>query len=240
MVYATIDDGLITVVASNLEGQSNYRTIEELQSNLDPDMFWRVHRSYLGEHPPDQGSDSVVQIQLPAPHGRQEADRDPGEPRANQAAAGAVEAVSNRYLEDLQVGEKVLTASVTLRRGGDARLLAPLRSSAHAHRSGHARRIDRQRMAHCGRGDAAGCRRQAAGRSAVLGLGVDGIQWPLPVRPGDTIQVEMEVLEIRPSKSQPTHGIVKTPIDGAESAWRSGLRRDSELLGAATAGMKAD
>src|SRR5712691_3023363 len=47
VVYATIDDGLITVVASSLEGQSNYRTIEELQSNLDPDMFWRVHRSYL-------------------------------------------------------------------------------------------------------------------------------------------------------------------------------------------------
>ncbi len=47
VVYATIDDGLITVVAANLEGYSNYRTIEELQSNLDPDMFWRVHRSYL-------------------------------------------------------------------------------------------------------------------------------------------------------------------------------------------------
>ena len=47
VVYATIDDGLITVVASNLEGQSNYRTIEELQSNLDPDTFWRVHRSFL-------------------------------------------------------------------------------------------------------------------------------------------------------------------------------------------------
>jgi two-component system response regulator LytT len=47
VVYATIDDGLITVVATNMEGQSNYRTIEELQSNLDPDTFWRVHRSYL-------------------------------------------------------------------------------------------------------------------------------------------------------------------------------------------------
>jgi two-component system response regulator LytT len=47
VVYATIDDGLITVVATSMEGQSNYRTIEELQSNLDPDMFWRVHRSYL-------------------------------------------------------------------------------------------------------------------------------------------------------------------------------------------------
>jgi two-component system LytT family response regulator/two-component system response regulator LytT len=47
VVYATIEDGLITVVASALEGQSNYRTIEELQANLDADMFWRVHRSYL-------------------------------------------------------------------------------------------------------------------------------------------------------------------------------------------------
>jgi two-component system LytT family response regulator/two-component system response regulator LytT len=47
VIYATIDDGLITVVTPALEGQSNYRTIEELQSNLDPDTFWRVHRSYL-------------------------------------------------------------------------------------------------------------------------------------------------------------------------------------------------
>ena len=47
MVYATIDDGLITVVTAQFEGQSNYRTIEELQSNLDPNLFWRVHRSFL-------------------------------------------------------------------------------------------------------------------------------------------------------------------------------------------------
>jgi two-component system LytT family response regulator/two-component system response regulator LytT len=47
VIYATIDDGLITVVATGVEGQSNYRTIEELQSNLDPEVFWRVHRSFL-------------------------------------------------------------------------------------------------------------------------------------------------------------------------------------------------
>jgi len=47
VIYATIDDGLITVVATGVEGESNYRTIEELQSNLDPDTFWRVHRSFL-------------------------------------------------------------------------------------------------------------------------------------------------------------------------------------------------
>jgi len=47
MVYATIDSGLITIVAANIEGQSNYRTLEDLQANLDRDTFWRVHRSYL-------------------------------------------------------------------------------------------------------------------------------------------------------------------------------------------------
>jgi len=47
VVYATIAEGTITVVASSVEGQSNYRTLEELQSNLDPALFWRVHRSYL-------------------------------------------------------------------------------------------------------------------------------------------------------------------------------------------------
>jgi two-component system LytT family response regulator/two-component system response regulator LytT len=47
LVYATIQDGLITVVTAQFEGQSNYKTIEELQSNLDPRVFWRVHRSYL-------------------------------------------------------------------------------------------------------------------------------------------------------------------------------------------------
>jgi len=47
VIYATIDDGLITLVTTNLEGHSSYRTIEDLQANLDRDMFWRVHRSFL-------------------------------------------------------------------------------------------------------------------------------------------------------------------------------------------------
>jgi len=47
VIYATIDNGLITLVTTALEGHSNYRTIEDLQANLDREMFWRVHRSYL-------------------------------------------------------------------------------------------------------------------------------------------------------------------------------------------------
>ena len=47
VIYATIDNGLITLVTTALEGHSNYRTIEDLQAALDREQFWRVHRSYL-------------------------------------------------------------------------------------------------------------------------------------------------------------------------------------------------
>jgi two-component system LytT family response regulator/two-component system response regulator LytT len=47
IIFASIEDGLISVFAKDLEGTSNYRTIEELQSSLDSDRFWRAHRSYL-------------------------------------------------------------------------------------------------------------------------------------------------------------------------------------------------
>ncbi len=48
--FASIDDGLITVVTSGvnaMEGHSNCRTLEELLDSLDPQLFWRAHRSYL-------------------------------------------------------------------------------------------------------------------------------------------------------------------------------------------------
>jgi DNA-binding LytR/AlgR family response regulator len=47
VIYAGIQDGLITIVSTQIEGHSNYKTIEDLQSNLDPATFWRPHRSYL-------------------------------------------------------------------------------------------------------------------------------------------------------------------------------------------------
>lgn len=47
MIYATIEDGVISVVTTSIEGMLNYRTLEELQSNLDPEHFWRAHRSFI-------------------------------------------------------------------------------------------------------------------------------------------------------------------------------------------------
>jgi two-component system LytT family response regulator/two-component system response regulator LytT len=45
--FASIEDGVISVVAQNMEGQSNCRTLEELLASLDTNLFWRAHRSYL-------------------------------------------------------------------------------------------------------------------------------------------------------------------------------------------------
>jgi acyl dehydratase len=43
----------------------------------------------------------------------------------------------------------------------------------------------------------------------VVGAGFDEFRWPRPVRPGDELHVESEVLEVRPSKSRPSQGIIK-------------------------------
>jgi two-component system response regulator LytT len=47
LVYASIQDGVISVMARDAEGTSNYRTLEELNDALDSESFWRPHRSYL-------------------------------------------------------------------------------------------------------------------------------------------------------------------------------------------------
>jgi len=117
--------------------------------------------------------------------------------------------VTDRYLEDLKVGEKTRTASVTMT---EAEMLH------------FSRQFDPQPMhtdpnvegglIASGWHTAAVVMRLVAdarplGNLPLLGMGVDHLEWPQPVRPGDTIQVETEVLAIRPSKSKPTHGIVK-------------------------------
>ena len=45
--FASIDEGIISVVTPTIEGQSKCRTLEELLELLDPNVFWRAHRSYV-------------------------------------------------------------------------------------------------------------------------------------------------------------------------------------------------
>ena len=114
-----------------------------------------------------------------------------------------------RYLEDLAVGERKLTASIEVT---EAEAIA------------FASRFDPQAM-HTGPGAviASGWHTVAMVMSLivesrpfdggpVLGLGVDELRWPKPVRPGDTIQGELEIVSITPSRSKPDFGVIRMKI----------------------------
>lgn len=56
----------------------------------------------------------------------------------------------------------------------------------------------------------------------IVGAGLEDLRWPRPVRPGDELRVESEVLELRPSKSRPQQGIARLRV--------TTLNQDDEVL----------
>ena len=42
----------------------------------------------------------------------------------------------------------------------------------------------------------------------AIGAGIEVLEWPRPVHPGDTLHLDIEVLSVRASKTRPTRGIV--------------------------------
>jgi acyl dehydratase len=51
-------------------------------------------------------------------------------------------------------------------------------------------------------------------KSSLGGPGIQDLRWLLPVRPGDTLHGEVEILEARPSKSRPDRGILRYHMIG--------------------------
>src|SRR5207237_8172793 len=47
VIWASIDGGMLSVMGREVEGTSNYRTLEELADALDSESFWKPHRSLL-------------------------------------------------------------------------------------------------------------------------------------------------------------------------------------------------
>lgn len=43
----------------------------------------------------------------------------------------------------------------------------------------------------------------------IIGAGADEIRWPRATHPGDTLRVQCEVLEARPSRSRPDQGLIR-------------------------------
>ena len=50
---------------------------------------------------------------------------------------------------------------------------------------------------------------EIAPAGGVVGAGFDEFRWPRPVRPGDELHIESEVLEVRPSRSRSNQGMIK-------------------------------
>ena len=50
---------------------------------------------------------------------------------------------------------------------------------------------------------------EIAPEGGIVGAGFDEFRWPRPVRPGDELRIESEVLEVRASRSRPHQGLIK-------------------------------
>ena len=46
----------------------------------------------------------------------------------------------------------------------------------------------------------------------LIGAGIEELRWPKPLRPGDELRVSSEILNVRPSRSRPSHGLIKARI----------------------------
>lgn len=50
------------------------------------------------------------------------------------------------------------------------------------------------------------------GDTPLIGLGVESLRWPRPVLPGDRLSATIEVVELRPSRSTPSRGSMRTKV----------------------------
>ena len=122
-----------------------------------------------------------------------------------------------RFLEDFAVGDRIATPSATIDESdliGFARQFDP--QTMHLDRDA-ANDGPLRGLAASGWHTAAVVMRlmvdaELLGGAPVLGMGVDELRWPNPVRPGDTITAELEVVAITPSRSKPTHGVVRMHV----------------------------
>jgi acyl dehydratase len=120
----------------------------------------------------------------------------------------------NRYLEDMGVGERHQAGSVELTEAeclAFSRLYDPQPMHIDAEFAANSRF---KGLIASGWHTAALVMRlfaqvQLMGDTEVLGMGVDQLRWLLPLRPGDTLHVEIEVLSVKPSDSNPRFGVVK-------------------------------
>ena len=122
--------------------------------------------------------------------------------------------MDTRYLDDLAVGQKFSTPGVTL---SEAEIIdfAWRYDPQSFHLDAHAAAESPyggliasgfQSLAICFR---LFIQSGVFAESSLGSPGIDELRWLAPVRPGDTLHSEIEVLEVRPSRSKPDRGIAR-------------------------------
>jgi acyl dehydratase len=119
-----------------------------------------------------------------------------------------------RYLEDYQVGQKFGSGSLKVEPEGIKRFAAEFDPQPFHLDESAARASLFKGLAASGWHTAALTMRLLVGSElkpagGIIGAGFDEFRWPRPVRPGDVLHLESEILEVRPSKSRPEQGMIK-------------------------------
>jgi acyl dehydratase len=117
------------------------------------------------------------------------------------------------YLDDLRVGQKFMSSSYVMEEARMKSFAAEFDPQPfHLDESAGHNSIFRGLAASGWHTAAATMRLLVNGEMKIAGglIGLGGeIAWPRPTRPGDTLRVHSEILEIVPSRSKPNQGIVK-------------------------------
>ena len=120
--------------------------------------------------------------------------------------------IGHLYLEDLRVGQQFTSGSYLMETGRIKEFAAEFDPQPfHLDESAAETSVFRGLAASGWHTAAATMRLLLTGglplADGIIGVGGE-IAWPRPTRPGDTLRVESEILEITPSRSKPNQGFV--------------------------------
>jgi acyl dehydratase len=122
--------------------------------------------------------------------------------------------MNERYLEDFSIGQKFSSGRIRVDKDRIKTFAAEFDPQPFHLDEGAARNTIFQGLAASGWHTAALSMRllvdgELKPAGGIVGAGFDEFRWPRPVRPGDELRVESEILEVRPSQSRPTQGMIK-------------------------------
>ncbi|AUH50550.1 dehydratase [Chromobacterium sp. ATCC 53434] len=139
------------------------------------------------------------------------------------------------YFEDLQVGQRFLSPSHTLSEDEIVRYARQFdpqpfhtdpQAAEHSFFNGlaasgwHTSSLSMRLVTESELGQAA---------NGLIGMQVEHMRWPRPTRPGDTLQVEVEILDMRRSGSQPGFGVVKVRWTTRNQRGETAMQLESAL-----------